>query len=91
MRVPKTFTLRCGDRNHTQEAATGTHVLSDDLHHERRQRRLHGEADGQFAGDGLRRLRKLIKGANKGRARDKVNAALAGFGTDWAPRTGKRI
>jgi hypothetical protein len=34
---------------------------------------------------------KWIKGADKRRERDKVNAALAGFGTDWAPKTGKRI
>ena len=32
---------------------------------------------------------KWIKGADKGRERDKVNAALRGFGTDSAPESAK--
>jgi hypothetical protein len=33
---------------------------------------------------------KWIKGADKGRERDKVNAALREFGTDLAPKVAKR-
>jgi uncharacterized damage-inducible protein DinB len=81
MGVPKTFTLRCGDRNQTQEAATGTHVLSDDLHHDANAAyvaKQMGNSPEMVFGV----YAKWIKGADKGRERDKVNAALREFVTE---------